>query len=487
MNYPIIRKIIGKIMILLSILMIFPLLISFIYKESFINSISFLIPIGGLLLIGTLLNIKKIDNTKMLAREGIIICGLTWLIMALFGCLPFLISKEIPNFFDAFFEMTSGFTTTGASILNDVTKLSHSMQFWRSFSHWIGGMGVLVFILAIIPESKDGSSMHILRAESPGPQVGKLVSKMQITSRILYLIYLSMTIIMILLLWLGPDEKMNLFNSTIYSLGTAGTGGFAIDPDGLASYSAYSQYVIAFGMLSFGINFSLFYLILIKKAKEILKNEELKWYLAMIVISIVIIFSTIYNTYQNIEVTFRHTLFQVASIITTTGYSTVDFIKWPTLALGVISILMVSGGCAGSTAGGMKVTRFNILFKSTVKKIKNIASPNKIETVTIDDKPINESTIESVQSFFITYAFIFVLCALLISVDNFDIATNFSASLTCISNVGPGLTHINGPMGSFAGFSPFSKIILSLEMIAGRLELFPILMLFSPRTWKKRI
>lgn len=493
MNYSIIKRILGKIMILIALFMVFPLIVCICYQEELINYLSFLGPMLILLVVGYLLNFKKPTNTKMLAREGIVIVGLAWFVMALFGCLPFVISKEIPNFFDAFFEMSSGFTTTGASVVTDVTKLSHSMLFWRSFSHWIGGMGVLVFILAIIPESKDGSSMHILRAESPGPQVGKLVSKMQVTSRILYLIYLVMTIVLILLLWLGPDEKMSLFNSIVYSLGTAGTGGFSIDSDGLASYSAYSQYVIAIFMLVFGVNFSLFYLILIGKVKEALKNEELKWYMCIVVISVVIIFGSLYVSYKelgkvfNAEEAFRHSLFQVAAIISTTGYATIDFIQWPQIAIGVLAILMFFGGCAGSTAGGMKISRINILFKSSIKKIKNITNSRKVETVCIDKKPINESTIEGVQSFFIVYMFVFILCTLIISIDGFDMVTNITTSLTCISNVGPGLSSIVGPMGNFSGFSSFSKFVLSIEMIAGRLELFPILIMFSPKIWKSKV
>lgn len=488
MNYSIIRNILGKIMILTAFLMIMPLIFCVIYKEELINYIAFLVPIALLFIFGKIFNLKKADNTKMLAREGFIIVGLTWLVIALFGCLPFIISKEIPNFFDAFFETCSGFTTTGASVVTDVTSLSHSMMFWRSFTHWIGGMGVLVFILAIIPESKDGTSIYILRAESPGPQVGKLVSKMQVTSRILYLIYLALTIIEVLLLWLGPDNQMNFFNSLIYSLGTAGTGGLAIDPQSLEFYSAYSQYVIAIFMIIFGINFTLFYFILIGNLKEVFKNEEVRWYFSIIFISIIVIFITlnIYNVYQNVEHTFRHSLFQVASIISTTGYSTANFNEWPALAKGVIVILMFFGASAGSTAGGMKISRIIILAKSSLKRIKNMVNPRKVETIYIDKKPINDTIVDSVQSYFVVYMFLFIICALLISIDNFDLLTNITASLACISNIGPGLGEV-GPYGSFSGFSDFSKFVLSIEMIAGRLELFPMLILFNPKTWKRRI
>ena len=471
-------------MVLMAILMCIPLIICIWFQEIWINYIAFLIPAILLFFIGSLFNLKKAKDTKMLAKEGFIIVGLSWIIIALFGCLPYLISQEIPSFVDAFFEMVSGFTTTGASILTDVTSMSKSMLFWRSFSHWIGGMGVLVFILAIIPESKDGSSMHILRAESPGPQVGKLVSRMQVTSRILYLIYLGLTVILFLLLWLGPDNKMDLFNSLIYSIGTAGTGGLAVDPQSIEFYSNYSQYVIAIFMILFGINFTLFYFILIGNFKDVFKNEELRWYFGIMIVSVIIIMISIYSKYNDLEKTFRLSLFQVATIMSTTGYSTANFNEWPSLAKTMIFILMFTGAMAGSTAGGMKTSRIVILFKSTFKRIKNMVSPRKVEVVYVDNKPVNDKVVDSVQSFFIVYFAIFIFCALLISVDNFDLTTNLTASLACISNIGPGLGEV-GPYGSYSNFSDFSKIILSFEMIAGRLELFPMLILFNPKTWKK--
>lgn len=486
MNYSIIRNILGKLMILIAILMVFPLVISIIYREGLKNYLSYIIPIVSLLIIGYILNIRKAQTSKMLAREGLIIVGLSWLLMALFGCTPFLISGEIPNFFDAFFEMASGFTTTGASIVTDVEALSHSTQIWRSFSHWIGGMGVLVFILAIIPESKDGSSMHILRAESPGPQVGKLVSRMQVTSRILYLMYLVLTIIEFLLLWLGPDEKMGAFESLFYSLGTAGTGGFSMHATGLEFFSPYSQYVIAIFMIVFGINFSLFYLILIGNVKDVLKNEELRWYLVIVIISVVIICSNIYSTYQNFEQSFRLSLFQVATIISTTGFSTANFDNWPAISKMVLIILMFFGGMAGSTAGGLKISRINILVKSSIKKIKKMINPRKVESQSINNKPLTDETVHGVEGYFVVYFIILILSTLLISIDNFDFTTNFTASLACISNIGPGFNLV-GPYGSYAQYSNFSKLILSIVMITGRLELFPILVLFSPRTWKKRL
>ena len=496
MNFGIIRKIIGKLLILLAALMVIPLIVSLIYREDFIYQLSYIIPIFVLLLGGVLLNIKKVKNKKMLVREGMIIVGLSWIIMALFGCLPVIISGEIPNFFDAFFEMSSGFTTTGATILTgeQIESLQHSTMFWRSFSHWIGGMGVLVFILAIIPESKEGSSLHILRAESPGPQVDRLVSKMAASSRILYIMYIVLTLVEFLLLWLGPDSKMDAFSSLIYSLGTAGTGGFGIHADSLASFAPYSQYVIAIFMLIFGVNFSIFFLMIIGHFKDVFKNTEIKVYLVTIVLSVLVICFNLYYTVDTIttfEEAFRISLFQSASIISTTGYATNDFTNWPALSQTVILILMIMGGCAGSTAGGFKISRVIILFKSALSKLRRLVWPRKVDTVYMDTKPLKKDTIDNVAGYFVIYVLVFIACALLISIYNpnmqMDLQTSFSASLTCINNVGPGLTAQIGPSGSFANFSDFSKFILSLEMIAGRLELFPLLLLFSPNMWKKRV
>ncbi len=485
MNYRMIRNIVGKIMILVSIFMILPMIVSFIYKEGITNYLAYLIPILILFGGGYFLSYKKLDDRKLGVKEGFIIVALSWILISLFGCIPFMITGDIPNFFDAFFEMTSGFTTTGASVA-DVTTLSHSTLFWRSFSHWIGGMGMLVFILMVIPESKEGSTMHILRAESPGPQVGKLVSKMKLTSRYLYLIYLGLTLVEFLLLWLGPDKQMTFFNSLIYSLGTAGTGGFAMDAYSLEFYSHYSQYVIAIFMLIFGINFTMFYLILIGSFKAVFKNEEVKTYLIMVAVSVIIITINIYGTCKNLEEAFRLSLFQVTSIVSTTGYSTTNFINWPSLSLLVLLLLMISGACAGSTSGGMKLSRIVILAKSFVRNIKRMIAPRQIETLKINGKTIEEEQVESVQSFLVVYFIVLLVCTGLISIDGYDLFTNLTASLTCISNVGPGLTEYIGPYGSFAGFSWFSKLVLSLEMIAGRLEIFPLLILFYPRTWLRK-
>lgn len=485
MNYSVIRNILGKMLLALAAMMVLPLIVSFIYQEGMTHYLAYIIPIAVLVLIGFLCNIKKAENPKMLAREGIVIVGLSWLLISLFGCIPFMLTGEIPNFFDAFFEASSGFTTTGASVVTDVTSLSHSVLFWRSFSHWVGGMGILVFILAIIPESKDGSALHILKAESPGPQVGRLVSKMQVTSRILYLIYFVLTLALFLLLWLGPDKQMDLFNSILYSIGTAGTGGFAAHPQSLEYFSNYSQYVIAIFMFIFGVNFSLYYFLLIKNFKDIYKNDEIKWYGVIVAASVIIIGISIYPIYQNFEQVFRLSFFQVGTIISTSGYSTANFNEWPSLAKVVLFILTFIGGCAGSTAGGFKLSRVIILFKSALRKFKNMIHPRKVEVINVDGKPLTDDTIESVQNYFIIYVIVFLLCLFLISIDGFDLETNISAAAACFNNVGPGFGLV-GPYGSYSIFSGFSKLILSITMLIGRLELFPILLLFTPTVWRKR-
>ncbi len=494
MNYQIVRNIIGKIMILLAMLMFLPLIVCIIYQEEFINYVAFLVPIILLLIFGLLFNLKKAENKKMMVREGFIIVGVSWLIMSLFGCIPYIISGVLTNPFDAFFEITSGFTTTGSTVMGSLTtptveealEMSHSIMFWRSFAHWIGGMGVLVFILMIIPESDEGSAVHILRAESPGPQVGRLVTRMKASSRILYLIYIVLTVVLILLLWISPD--MNLYESIIYALGTAGTGGFGIDNTCLEFHSAYSQYVIAIFMLIFAINFTIYYFILIGNIKDIFKNDELKWFFCIVSVSIILIFISIYPTYKNFEETFRYALFQTASIVSTTGYSTTNYALWPALALLVLFLLMFIGACAGSTAGGFKCSRVVILAKTTIKKIKAMISPRKVDTVRVDGKPITEEMSSSVYSFLAVYLIIFALGAIIVALDPIEgnsLEVALSTSMTCISNVGPGFG-IAGPYGTFGNFSNFTKIYLSLQMIAGRLELFPLLMLFSPKTWRKK-
>lgn len=493
MNYGLIRNILGKINLLLATFMILPIFIALYYKEPTINIISFLIPGASLALIGFLMSFFKAKDTRILAREGFVIVGLSWIIMSAFGCIPFIISKEIPNFFNAFFEISSGFTTTGSTILSaeKIDAMSHSMLFWRSFSHWIGGMGILVFILAFIPESKDGTSVHILRAESTGPSVGKLVSKMQVTTRILYLIYMGLSIIMFITLLCLPDKKMGIFDSLITTFGTAGTGGFSNHGASIGYYGASVQYAVSIFMIMFGINFTVYYLIIIGHVKEAFKNEEVIWYLVLIILSATLIFINIRNTYSTVEESFRHALFQTASIISTTGFSTTNYGAWPALSLVIIMFLTLVGSCAGSTAGGLKVSRFAIITKATFVDIEKMTSPRKVRKVRMNGKVIDDSIIRSVKAFAITYALVLIFSTFLISIYNpnftdLDPFTAFTSSLTCLGNVGPGLGQV-GPIYNFSNYSAFSKMVLSIEMIMGRLEIFPILILFNPQTWKKRI
>ena len=490
MNFKLIFNKIGNILQIEGILMLIPLIIGLIYKENFYTTIlAFLICSFSTFLIGSLLNIKKATNTKILPKSSLIIVAFSWIMLSLFGCLPLVISKEYPSFFDAFFEMCSGFSTTGASTMDNVEGLSKSILLWRSLSHWIGGMGVIVFILAILPDSKDGSNMHILRAESPGPQVGKLTSKISTTARILYLIYITLTIILFLLLWLGPDKNMDAFSSLCITLGTAGTGGFAITNAGISSYGIYSQYVIAIFMFLFGINFTNFYLIAIKKYKDVFKNEELRLYIILVFLSTMIIFINLLINCASIyspEEAFRAAFFQVSSIISTTGYGTTDYeVLWPSLSKSILVFLMLTGPCAGSTGGGVKLQRINILFKNIIRKIKIMISPHRIEIIKQDEQILDEETSNDALVFFSLYIFLLIGATLIISIDGYDFATNFTASLSCISNIGPGLGKV-GPCGNFKMFSNFSKLVLSFLMITGRLELFPMICLFNPRTWKKR-
>lgn len=491
MNYKNIINIIGKVLQIEAILLLLPLLVGVIYKEPWNTTLfAFFITALGSFVVGVLLNIPKPKSKKILPRSSFIIVALSWIIVAMVGALPLVISKEIPNFFDAFFEMSSGFTTTGASICTNVEALSHSILFWRSFSHWIGGMGVIVFILAILPDDKEGSNMHILRAESPGPSVGKLVSKVSATARILYLIYIGLTIIEFLFLFLGSDKKMDLFNSICITLGTAGTGGFSVLNSGCAAYSIYSQYVISIFMILFGINFTLFYLLLIGKFKSVWKNEELRTYITLVLGSTFFIAITLFvkkiPEYSNFEECFRHSLFQVASIVSTTGYVTTDYsLYWPPVCLMVIILLMLTGPCAGSTGGGIKISRINLLFKSIVQKVRTMINPRKVELIKDSGQIVDDEVVKGAEIFIILYVALLFFVTFVISFDGFDLVTNFTATLSCISNVGPGL-NVVGPTGNFAGFSNFSKFILSLTMITGRLELFPMIALFVPRTWKTK-
>jgi trk system potassium uptake protein TrkH len=478
MNFHIIFYIIGYILRIEGLLLLFPALTGLIYQEK--AAFSYLICAALAALVGTLMTIKKPKNQIFYAKEGFVSVALSWIFLSLFGCLPFMLSGDIPRFADAFFEMVSGFTTTGSSILPDVEAMSHATLFWRSFSHWIGGMGILVFALSILPLT-GGATMHLMRAESPGPQVGKMVPKIRETSKILYIIYTVMTLIeMAILICL----KMPIFDAITISLGTAGTGGFAVLNSGLASYSAACQYVVAIFMILFGVNFNVYFLAIRRHFKQAFRCEEMRWYTSIIALSTAAIFLNTLHLFKNAEEAFRHSLFQVSSIITTTGFATTDFDLFPSTAKTILVLLMFIGACAGSTGGGIKVSRIAIMIKSSYNELTRIIHPRTVKKVQLEGKAVEHSTLRSVNTFLISYLGIFIISILIISLDNFDFTTNFTAVAATINNIGPGLQKI-GPTSNFSGFSDLSKFILSFDMLAGRLEIFPILILLYPGTWQR--
>ena len=416
------------------------------------------------------------------AREGLVCVGASWFVLSLVGCLPFYISREIPSYVDAFFEIVSGFTTTGASILTNVEALSKGILYWRSFSHWLGGMGVLVFLLAFTGEKGQGFTMHLLRAESPGPDVGKLAPKMRTTAAILYIIYVVMTIINIVLLVIGD---MPLFEAVCTAFGTAGTGGFGIKNDSMGSYSPYLQNVTTIFMILFGVNFSCYYLLLMREWKSVFKDEELRLYLGIILGSIVLIVLNTRGYYGTLEETIRHAAFQVGSIITTTGYATTDFDLWPSFSKTILLCLMVVGASAGSTGGGLKVARVLLLMKGLRRNIRRMLNPRKVEVVRNNGSVVDEKILDNTNAYLAAYVLILFAIFTIISLDGFSIGTNFSAVLCTFNNIGPGLEAV-GPTCNFSAYSDLSKLVLSWGMLAGRLEIFPVLVLFSRNTWKQR-
>lgn len=477
MNSSIIRFILGYVLKTEAALLLLPCLIALIYSEK--EGLWYL-PVAALcLLLGMLMTRHKPANPVFYLKEGCIATSLSWILLSFFGCLPFCLTGEIPSFTDALFETISGFTTTGASILSDVEALSHCSLFWRSFTHWIGGMGVLVFLLAIVPLS-GGSNINLMRAESPGPSVGKLVPKVKYTARILYLIYLGMTVIEAILLLIG---RMPLFDAVCISFGTAGTGGFGIKSDSMASCSPYLQWVVTIFMILFGINFNAYYLIIFGKIKRALKMEEIRYYLLIIAVSVAIIFLNILGTCAGAFEALTQSAFQVASIITTTGFSTTNFDTWAATSKIVLVLLMFVGACAGSTGGGIKVSRFVILFKTVKKEFTSYIHPKSIKKIKMDDKPVEHEIVRTINVYLITFTILFVLSVFLISFDGTDLVTTFTAVAATINNIGPGLAMV-GPMENFGFFSHVSKYVLMFDMLAGRLELFPLLLLFHPTIWK---
>lgn len=480
MNRKFVFYLFGRIGQTVGMLLLLPMFVAVIYNESS-ASWAFLITSVSALALGTLIAcVCRTKNNVIYAKEGFAIVALAWLGMSAFGALPFVISGEIPSYVDAFFETVSGFTTTGASILPNVEALSKSMLFWRSFTHWIGGMGVLVFVMAIVSNISD-RSIHIMRAEMPGPVIGKLVPRAKDTAKILYLIYIVMTVVEIILLVLGG---MSVFDSILHSFGTAGTGGFGIKLDSVASYSSYCQNVIAIFMLLFGINFNLYYLLLIGKIRTVLKSTELWAYLGIVASSIAVVATNIYSIYQNVADSLRLALFQVSSVITTTGYSTANFDEWGDLSKGVLLLIMCIGACAGSTAGGLKVSRAVILFKLIIREIKRLLHPRSVGSVKFEGKAVDDQTLNSVAIYFAMYMLCGVAIFLLVCYEPFGFESNFSAVVATFNNIGPGLGEV-GPMGGFGNYSAFSKIVFSAAMLLGRLEIFPLIIALSPSTWKK--
>ena len=483
MNFKIIGRFIAQILAIELLFMLPALGISLGFGE-WRSVQAFLCTIGLLGLIALVLYLvcKKAPNA-LSVREGMVCVGTVWIILSLFGCLPFFLSGAIGNYIDAFFEIVSGFTTTGASILSDVEALPKGLLYWRSFSHWLGGMGVLVFLLAIIPGSKEaGFTMHLLRAESPGPNVGKLVPRMRKTATILYLIYIGMTLANVVFLLFG---RMPLFDAICTAFGTAGTGGFGIKNDSMASYSPYIQNVTTVFMLLFGVNFSCYYLLLLRQFKDVFKDEELRLYFGIVIAAIALICANVYHLYGNLSDTIRHSAFQVSSIITTTGYTTADYELWPAFSKGILLMLMVVGACAGSTGGGIKVARVLLLFKSLRRNIQQILNPKKVQVVRNNGRPVSESVLANTNAYLAAYVIIIVVSYLLISLDNMSIGSTFSAVLCCFNNIGPGMEAV-GPTCNFGHLSDLSKLVLSADMLAGRLEIFPMLVLLSRSAWKRK-
>ena len=478
MNYSACAYVIGWILKIEAVFMAPSLAVAAIYGEK--EGICFILSIFLCLAAGMLLTLKKPKNKVYYIRDGFITVAFSWILMSIMGSLPFLLSGAIKSPVDALFETVSGFTTTGSSILTDVESLPRCVLFWRSFTHWIGGMGILVFLLTLLPLA-GGSQMNLMKAESPGPSVSRLVPKVKSTAKILYAIYIAMTILQILLLLLGG---MPLFDALTITFGTAGTGGFGIKNDSIASYSTYLQVVITIFMILFGVNFNIYFFILTKRFRQAFSSEELKCYFGIIGVSILIITANITHIYGNVATAFQQSAFQVASVMTTTGYATADFNLWPEVSRTILVMLMMIGACAGSTAGGIKVSRIVILCKTIHKELLQFLHPRSIKKIKIDGKTVEHDVIRSTNVFLILYIFIYAFSVLILALDNLDLVTNFTAVAATLNNIGPGLGLV-GPASNFSVFSPLSTLVLTFDMLAGRLELFPLLFLFMKDTWRK--
>ena len=479
MNFSIVKRIIGYVLVFVAVLMALPCIVAVIYQER--EGWSFVITAALCLLLGFLFMWKKPENRVFYVKEGFVAVALSWIIMSVMGSLPFLITGTITNPIDAVFETVSGFTTTGSSVLSDVEAVSKSVLFWRSFTHWIGGMGVLVFLLSLLHMTGGGSHINLMKAESPGPSVSKLVPTVQSTAKILYIIYLAMTVLEVVFLLIG---KMPLFDALTITFGTAGTGGFGIKNDSMAGYSPYLQIVVTVFMILFGVNFSAYFLLLRRKVKQAFSMEEVRWYLLIILASIALITLSVRDMYGSVGEAARHAAFQVGSIITTTGYASTDFNLWPEVPRTILVLLMFIGACAGSTGGGIKVSRLVILVKTIKKELHTFLHPRSLKKLKMDGHTLEHETVRATNVFLIAYVLIFSFSVLLVAFDGNDLITNFTAVASALNNIGPGLELV-GPMGNFGLFSNGAKLVLIFDMLAGRLEIFPLLLLFVRDTWKK--
>lgn len=478
MNYSIIFNIIGWVIKFEAIFMLLPGIVSIIYREDTCGV--FFGCAFVFFVLGKIITLKKPKNNQFYAREGFVAVAMSWIVLSVIGAIPFLISGEIPNAVDALFEIVSGFTTTGASILIDVEAMSKSMLFWRSFSHWIGGMGVLVFILAILPMA-GGQNIYLIKAESTGPEVGKFVPKLQKTAGYLYIIYIALSMLQLVLLLIG---KMPLFDALCDVFGTAGTGGFGIKADSMAGYSTYIQMVTAIFMLLFGVNFNFYFLIISKRIRSALGMEEVKWYFIIFILAVIGITVSLWNATGVLGINIRDSIFQVSSIMTSTGFATADFDKWPQFSRYIICVIMFIGACTGSTGGGIKVARFIIYFKQIGKQLGFLIHPRSVKILRMNGKKIEHNTIRVVNTYLLVYIAIFALSMLILTIDNFDLTTTFTAVSATFNNIGPGLGMV-GPAGNFSQFSVLSKIVMIFDMLAGRLEIFPLLVLITPSTWRR--
>ena len=480
MNIKSITYILGWILKIEALFMLLPIITAVVYDET--QGWAFAVACALSLGVGMFLTARKPKKMVFYAREGFVTTALGWILMSVFGALPFMFTGEIPHFVDALFETVSGFTTTGSSILSNVEALSHCSLIWRSFTHWIGGMGVLVFLLAVLP-LVGGSNMQLMKAESPGPSVGKLVPKVRFTARILYLLYIFLTVLQTILMLLGD---MTVFDALCTAFGTAGTGGFGIRNDSIASYSPYIQWVVTVFMILFGVNFNVYFLLYMRKVKDALRCEEMRWYLGIIAVAAVLICVNTYDIALTLEHNARNSLFQVATIITTTGFATVDFDLWPQFSKAILVMLMFCGACAGSTGGGLKVSRFVIGAKGVGAYIGSFLHPRSVRKVRFEQKDVEKETVHAILVYFVAVVFIFAASVLLVTLDNQDLVTTFTAVAATFNNIGPGLNAV-GPTCNFSGFSNLSKCVLIFDMLAGRLEIFPMLLLLYPPLWRETV